>query len=54
MASVVHCFTHAQMKDKMEGEELSTELCEDTGLSVQRLSLFSVLMNAGVFSVDVF
>lgn len=30
MASVVHCFTHAQMKDKMEGEELSIELYEDT------------------------
>lgn len=42
MAAVAHCFTHAQMKDKMEGEELSTERYEDTGLTVQHLSLFSL------------
>lgn len=42
MASVVHCFTHAQMKGKMEGEELRIELYEDTGLNMQHLSLFSL------------
>lgn len=40
--SVVHCFTRVQMKDKMEGEELSIELYEDTGLNVRHLSLFSL------------
>lgn len=42
MASVVYCFTYAQMKDKRGDEESGIGLYEDTGLNVQHLSLASL------------